>query len=104
MAYIFKSKALQAQNAKNAKNAEREASARSLLAQIGAQFVRVKQSVEELWGERGSNRALRVSDFAVFKARRARRDNDYTMADVRRDIADIKAKLAKIAEIKGPAK
>lgn len=44
--------------------AKQEQQAKDLVARIGKEFSRVKQSTEELTGERGENRAVRQADFA----------------------------------------
>lgn len=98
--YVFKSKAMQAQQAKQA---EREQKASTVLAQIGAQFVRVKQRVEELWGERGTNRAVRQRDFAAVKEMGTLRDEDgnYNAVRTAKQLDEIKTILIKIADSKG---
>ncbi len=58
MAYQFKSKTLQAIQAK------REQQAREVVTGIAADFNRVKQKVEELYGERGQNSAIRRQELA----------------------------------------
>jgi hypothetical protein len=59
MAYQFKSKTLQAIQAK------REQQAREVVTGIAADFNRVKQKVEELYGERGQNSAVRRQELAA---------------------------------------
>ena len=58
MAYQFKSKTLQAIQAK------REQQAREVVTGIAADFNRVKQKVEELYGERGQDSAVRRQELA----------------------------------------
>lgn len=101
--YVFKSQALRDQQARNE---AKEKEARSLLAKIGAEFVRIKQNVEELWGERGSNRAARQKDFSVFATMGKIRKDDgaYEINTVVAEIEKIKEELAKIARAKGASK
>jgi len=100
MKYVFKSKALQAQQAKQAERAQQ---ATTLFNQISSQFLKVKQRVEELWGERGVNRAVRVSDLSTLKDLSPNPGGDDGSARLYSDVELIKEALKKIANSKGAA-
>ena len=97
MAYQFKSKTLQAIQAK------KEQQAKETVSLIAQQFNRVRQSTEELTGERGSNRAVRQEDFAPAATVKLKSTN---VGDVpskqefnrlRADVVNLYKLLAKIA-------
>jgi hypothetical protein len=102
MAYQFKSKTLQAIQAK------REQQAREVVTGIAADFNRVKQKVEELYGERGQNSAVRRTELspapsAGMKTEAIARDGDVTYQEfnrLRTDVENLYKLLSQIANKK----
>lgn len=99
MAYQFKSKTLQAIQAK------REQQAREVVTGIAADFNRVKQKVEELYGERGQNSAVRRQELAAAATVKPQSaaigfGGDVTVGDfnkLRADVENLYKLLAQIA-------
>ncbi len=99
MAYQFKSKTLQAIQAK------REQQAREVVTGIAADFNRVKQKVEELYGERGQDSAVRRQELASaatvkLKSAAIGFGGEVTMNDfnnLRADVENLYKLLAQIA-------
>lgn len=99
MAYQFKSKTLQAIQAK------REQQAREVVTGIAADFNRVKQKVEELYGDRVQDSAVRRQEFAAagtvkMQSGLVSRDGDVTYLEfnrLRADVENIYILLAQIA-------
>ena len=101
MAYQFKSKTLQAIQAKQ------EQQAKETVSLIAQQFARVRQSTEELTGERGSNRAVRQTDIAPAKTYKLKSakfgmfGGDVDAAAYNRLVDDVHAIYALLAKIAG---
>lgn len=98
MAYQFKSKTLQAIQAK------REQQAREVVTGIAADFNRVKQKVEELYGERGQNSAVRRQELAAAATVKMLsgsigRDGDVTYQEFNRLRADVENLYKLLAQI-----
>jgi len=84
--------------------AKQEQQAKDLVARIGKEFSRVKQSTEELTGERGENRAIRQSDLAGLKRAKLKTGGlfgvpttDERVAALQTDVENLYKLLAKIA-------
>lgn len=98
MAYQFKSKTLQAIQAK------REQQAREVVTGIAADFNRVKQKVEELYGERVQNSAVRRQEFSAagtvkMQSEVLQRSADVTYLEFNRLRADVENVYRLLAQI-----
>lgn len=101
MAYQFKSKTLQAIQAK------REQQAKETISAIAQAFNRVKQTTEELAGERGGNRAIRQADISPAKTYKLKSakfgmfGGDVDAAAYNRLVDDVHAIYALLAKMAG---